>query len=135
MDENIIRRLEISPDRLEALNAILLNPDMRVIDDFLAVVAKYGTPEEINARAQAARQLPLLRERVGIYRWFAIVLGFVGIVVANSPPPIRIASRLPRKCQTVSTTWIRWQKHCSRSGRASLASIRIRACAPQAKNS
>ena len=53
MDENIIRRLEISPDRLEALNAILLNPDMRVIDDFLAVVARYGTPEEINRKAAA----------------------------------------------------------------------------------
>ena len=66
MDENIIRRLEISPDRLEALNAILLNPDMRVIDDFLAVVARYGTPEEINAKAEAARQLPALRERVKV---------------------------------------------------------------------
>ena len=37
---------------------------MRVINDFLAVVAKYGTPEEINAKAQAARQLPALRQRV-----------------------------------------------------------------------
>ena len=64
MNDNIRRRLEISPDRLDALNALLLNPDMRVINDFLAVVAKYGTPEEINARAASARQLPALRERV-----------------------------------------------------------------------
>jgi hypothetical protein len=64
MNDNLMNRLKISPDRLDALNAILLNPDMRVIEDFLAVVAKYGTPEEINARAQAARQLPVLRERV-----------------------------------------------------------------------
>lgn len=28
---------------------------------------------------------PLLRERVGIYRWFAIMLGFAGIVVAIRP--------------------------------------------------
>ena len=28
---------------------------------------------------------PLLRERVGIYRWFAIALGFVGILVAIRP--------------------------------------------------
>ena len=64
MDENLLQRLKISSDRLDALNAILLNPDMRVIENFMAVVAKYGTPEEINAKAQAARQLPVLRERV-----------------------------------------------------------------------
>ncbi|MCJ7734169.1 MAG: hypothetical protein MUP11_06440 [Anaerolineales bacterium] len=50
-------RLTISPDRLDAINAILLNPDMEVINEFLAVVEKYGTPEEINARANKARQL------------------------------------------------------------------------------
>jgi hypothetical protein len=64
MDKNLLQRLEISPDRVDALNAILLNPDMRVMKDFLAVVAKYGTPEEINAKAQAARRLTALRERV-----------------------------------------------------------------------
>ncbi len=64
MNDNLRQRLQISPDRLEALNALLLNPDMRVINDFLAVVARYGTPEEINAKAQAARQLPALRKRV-----------------------------------------------------------------------
>ena len=52
MDDNLLHRLKISPDRLDALNAILLNPDMRVINDFMAVVAKYGTPEEINAKAR-----------------------------------------------------------------------------------
>ena len=49
MSEDMRQRLRISSDRLDALNDILLNPDMRVIDDFLKVVAKYGTPEEINA--------------------------------------------------------------------------------------
>lgn len=64
MDENMRRRLEISPDKLDAINAILLNPDMRIVNDFLAVVARYGTPEEINEKAKAARQLPVLRKRV-----------------------------------------------------------------------
>jgi hypothetical protein len=64
MNEDIRQRLKISPDRLDALNGILLDPDMRVIDDFLRVVAKYGTPEEINAKAHAARQLPALLKRV-----------------------------------------------------------------------
>ena len=50
-------RLTINPDRLDAINNILLNPDMAVINDFLAVVEKYGTPEEINAKADQARNL------------------------------------------------------------------------------
>jgi hypothetical protein len=50
-------RLKISPDKLDAINEILLNPEMEVISDFLEVVAKYGTPEEINAKAKKARKL------------------------------------------------------------------------------
>jgi len=50
-------RLTINPDRLDAINNILLNPDMEIINDFLAVVEKYGTPEEINAKADQARKL------------------------------------------------------------------------------
>ena len=50
-------RLKISPDKLDSINEILLNPEMEVINDFLEVVAKYGTPEEINAKADKARKL------------------------------------------------------------------------------
>jgi hypothetical protein len=64
MNDDLLQRLKISPDRVEALNDILLNRDMRIMDDFLAVVATYGSPEEINAKAAAARQLPVLRERI-----------------------------------------------------------------------
>ncbi len=64
MNESLRQRLRIPPDRLDALNALLLSPDMRVVDDFLAVVDKYGTPAEINRRAAAARALPALRQRV-----------------------------------------------------------------------
>jgi hypothetical protein len=49
---------------LAAINGLLLDPDSRVINEMLAVVTKYGTPEEINARARAARQLPVLLEAV-----------------------------------------------------------------------
>lgn len=58
------QRLLIPSARLDAINALLLDPDMRVIDDFLAVVARYGSPEEINRQAAAARQLPALLDRV-----------------------------------------------------------------------
>src|SRR5512137_307047 len=57
-------RLRISDDRLAAINALLLDPNERVINDLLDVVAKYGTPEEINARAAEARSLPNLMKRL-----------------------------------------------------------------------
>ena len=65
MDENIRQMLRIDPSRLEALNSILLNPDMTVINDFLKVVNKYGTPEEINRKAEQAGQLDNLLKKVG----------------------------------------------------------------------
>lgn len=58
------QRLTIPNERLEAINAVLLNPDMRVINDFLAVVEKYGTPEEINQQAKEAGQLDNLLRKV-----------------------------------------------------------------------
>ncbi len=57
-------RLLIPPDRLEAINSVLLDPETRLINDFLTVVAKYGTPEEINQQADDARQMPALLEKV-----------------------------------------------------------------------
>jgi len=57
-------RLAISDDRLDALNAFLLDPDARIVNDLLAVVARYGTPEEINRQAQEAGRLPALLDRV-----------------------------------------------------------------------
>jgi hypothetical protein len=64
MDEQIRQLLKIPPDRLDAINAILLDPDLRVVNDFLAVVEKYGTPDEINRKAVQARQLPALFGKV-----------------------------------------------------------------------
>jgi hypothetical protein len=57
-------RLRIPADRLNEINAVLLNPNMRVMADFLEVVARYGTPEEINAKAQDARKLDNLLGKV-----------------------------------------------------------------------
>lgn len=62
--EEIRARLKIPSDRLDAINLILVDPNMRAIDDFLEVVSKYGTPEEINARAKQAMELPALLQRV-----------------------------------------------------------------------
>jgi hypothetical protein len=64
MDENIRQLLKIDPSRLDALNSILLNPDMTVVNDFLKVVEKYGTPEEINQKAEQAGKLDSLLKKV-----------------------------------------------------------------------
>ena len=57
-------RLQIPAERIDEINAVLLNPDMRVINNLLDVVAKYGTPEEINAKAQEARRMDNLLTKV-----------------------------------------------------------------------
>ena len=55
---------ESPSDRLDAINAVLLDPNEQVINDFLKVVAKYGTPEEINRKHTESRQLPNLLKQV-----------------------------------------------------------------------
>jgi len=64
MDKNLRSLLAIPNDRREAINAVLLDPDSRVMNDFLAVVAKYGTPQEINRKHREARKLENLLKKV-----------------------------------------------------------------------
>ena len=61
---DIRSRLRIEPTRLDTINEILTNPDMEIINDFLDVVQKYGTPEEINAKATEARKMESLLAKV-----------------------------------------------------------------------
>jgi hypothetical protein len=64
MDNNLRERLRIASDRLDEINTLLLDPGSRVINDFLAVVEKYGSVEEINHKAEEARKLPNLLARL-----------------------------------------------------------------------
>jgi hypothetical protein len=64
MNERTRQLLKIDTSRLDDINAVLLNPEARAVNDFLEVVARYGTPEEINRKAAEARQLPNLLSRV-----------------------------------------------------------------------
>ncbi len=64
MTADLRQRLAIPGDRLADLNVLLLDPGTRVVNDLLEVVARYGTPDEINRRARAAGELPALLERV-----------------------------------------------------------------------
>jgi hypothetical protein len=57
-------RLAIPDNRLAELNALLRDPQTRVVNDLLEVVARYGTPDEINRRAREAGALPALLARV-----------------------------------------------------------------------
>jgi hypothetical protein len=58
------QRLKIPSNRLDDINAILLDPNQRVVNDLLAVIEKYGTPEEINAKHREARKLDNLLAKV-----------------------------------------------------------------------
>ena len=64
MDENIRQLLKIEHSRHDALNSILLDSDMKVINDFLKVVGKYGTPSEINKKAELSGRLDSLLKKV-----------------------------------------------------------------------
>ncbi len=64
MTPDLRRMLAIPAARLDDLNAFLLDPESRVVNDVLAVIARYGTPEEINRKARAAGELPALLDRV-----------------------------------------------------------------------
>ncbi len=66
--ESLRERLRIPVDRLQAINEALLSPDCQVVEDFLEVVGRYGTPAEINAQAAEARQLPNLLARLDAAR-------------------------------------------------------------------
>jgi hypothetical protein len=57
-------RLAIPADRLTELNAYLLDPASRIVNDLLEVVARYGSPDEINQRAREAGRLQNLLARV-----------------------------------------------------------------------
>jgi len=65
MDKDLRKLLAIPTNRLDAINAVLLDPGEKVMNNFLAIVAKYGTPEEINRKHRESRKLDQLMKIVG----------------------------------------------------------------------
>jgi len=63
MKDKLRQRLKVPLEQLEAVNAVLLDPDMRAVNDLLDVVLKHGSPEEINRKAAEAGSLSALRKR------------------------------------------------------------------------
>jgi hypothetical protein len=64
MENDLRQLLKIPYERLDAINDVLLDPNSRAVQDFMAGIEKYGSPAEINARASSARQLPVVLEKV-----------------------------------------------------------------------
>jgi hypothetical protein len=64
VSDSLRNLLEIPVSCVDDINALLLDPDNRAINAFLEVVEKYGTPEEINRKAEEARRLPNLMARL-----------------------------------------------------------------------
>ncbi len=62
---DLLERLRVSEVSLDAINALLTDPNSRFVRAVLDVVHRYGTPEEINRKAAAARDLPALMTRLG----------------------------------------------------------------------
>ena len=61
---NLRKLLAIPKDRLNAINSVFTDPESQVMNDFLAVVAKYGTPDEINKKHRENRKLDSLLKKV-----------------------------------------------------------------------
>jgi hypothetical protein len=64
MGKDLRKLLAIPKDRLQAVNDVLLDPESQVMKDFLAVVTKYGTPDEINKKHRENRKLDTLLKKV-----------------------------------------------------------------------
>ena len=58
------QRLAISEAHVRRINDCLLDPGSEVINEFLAIVEKHGGPDEINRKAEKARRLSSLMERL-----------------------------------------------------------------------
>ncbi|MBP7032354.1 MAG: hypothetical protein KBB13_06545 [Anaerolineaceae bacterium] len=56
--------LKIPASNLEAVNSVLLDPNSRVVNAFLEVVARYGTPEEINRKHRESCRMEALFEKI-----------------------------------------------------------------------
>ena len=64
MSKDIRSKLVIENKRLDEINAFLMNPKNKIVNDLLAVVEKYGGPEEINRKARDAGKIENLMDRL-----------------------------------------------------------------------
>ncbi|MCK4669496.1 hypothetical protein KAT21_05200, partial [Candidatus Bathyarchaeota archaeon] len=61
---NLRERLRIKVENLEEINSFILREDNPIVNGLLEIVEKYGGVNEINRRAQEARKIENLMERL-----------------------------------------------------------------------
>ena len=64
MSNDIRGKLAIENKRLDEINAFLMDPKNKLVNDLLAVIEKYGGPEEINRKAKESGKIENLMERL-----------------------------------------------------------------------
>ena len=64
MSMDIRSKLAIEDKRLDEINAFLMDPDNKLVNDLLSVVEKYDGPEEINRKAREAGKVENLMARL-----------------------------------------------------------------------
>jgi len=64
MSKDIRSKLAIENKRLDEINAFLMDPKNKLVNDLLAVVEKYGGPEVINRKAREAGKIENLMARL-----------------------------------------------------------------------
>jgi len=64
MSMNLRSKLAIESKRLEEVNAFLLNPENKLVNDLLVVVEKYGGPVEINRKAREGGKVETLMAKL-----------------------------------------------------------------------
>jgi len=64
MDKKLRTQLKIPAANLAEVNKLLLDPNNKLVNDILSVIAKYGSIDEINRKSEEARKLPDLMARL-----------------------------------------------------------------------
>jgi hypothetical protein len=64
MTQDLLSKLEISPKKLDEINKYLISDSNTVIKPLMDIIAKFGTPEKINAKGREAGKLENLLKRL-----------------------------------------------------------------------
>jgi len=64
MSIDIRKKLAIKNKRFNEINAFLMDPNNKLVNDLLSVIKKYGSPEEINRKAREAGKLDNIMNRL-----------------------------------------------------------------------
>ena len=64
MSNNIRKKLTIDNKRLDEINKFIMNPNNKIINDFIKIIDKYGGPEEINKKAKESGKIENLISRL-----------------------------------------------------------------------